>query len=685
MPDLGAPHVASRAMAGGAATADEGAVAAVRRALCAGEVRLLGSLVLGGAVLFAAERVVLLAAFRANFADLAPATVLAALARGARVDLSFLGFLVLPVWFLCFVPRTHWGVSRGARRALVAWVCAWTFLLLLGVVCDVAHFAEFDARLNGTAIEYLNQPASLAVMLAKEFALVPVLLAVLAITVVAGRRLARTVARLAAQPSHGRARPVLAGGLLVVIGLSCRLPGAIDSWQGYAYFSDFYAANQLALNGPYNLGLALLDDAAGGAATFDRLEHVSEEDALATLLPRIVAPGDTPLGTPANPLWRRTDTARPARPLNVVLVLMEGFEARKIESLGGRRSHSPRFDALAAEGVLFTRLFASGSRTNCGLAGTLASLPATPGPSPLRSLTMQLGLHTIGDVLRARGYSTLALYGGAPTYDNLQALVLGNGFERLVARPDFERPHFATHWGVSDEDLYERAVAEFDDLAARGRPFLGFLLTLSNHRPYAFPEGRIRPVSERHPRAEVWNTFRYADWALGHFMDLARDRPWFDDTVFAFVADHGTHRLAVGGPDVGSFHIPFLLYAPRHLAPRRVDDVASQVDVAPTVMSVLGGAYEHGFFGSDLLGPSPPRRAMMRLDDEMLWLEGDDFVAWSPDGRMKLWHVGRRRPVPGGESPADLARRDALTLPLRAATRLAFTLPRAGRSRAPPR
>ena len=93
---------------------------------------------------------------------------------------------------------------------------------------------------------------------------------------------------------------------------------------------------------------------------------------------------------------------------------------------------------------------------------------------------------------------------------------------------------FANVWGVADEDLFARVMREGDAAHAAGRPFLFQVLTTSNHRPYTYPEGRIDiPSGSGRPGA-----VKYADYAVGKLIEDARKKPWFNDTLFVFAADH---------------------------------------------------------------------------------------------------------------------------------------------------
>ena len=286
-------------------------------------------------------------------------------------------------------------------------------------------------------------------------------------------------------------------------------------------------------------------------------------------------------------------------------------------------------------------------------------------------------------MLRGRGYGSVGVYGGDRHFDDMHAYLVRNGFDRLVALDEFEVRGYETEWGVCDEETFDRALVELG-AAAREGPFLGFVLTLSNHRPFRVPEGRVEPVQGDDPRADAMATaFRYADHALGRFMDAARREPWFRDTVFVLVADHGREPRPGEHLDAGSFHVPLLLYAPEHLEPRRVDTVTSQVDIVPTVLTLLGGEFEHCSFGGDALAEVPPDRAMMCFHDYLLWYEDDRIAVIPPDGAPQLYAFDGRDTTPLAETDDTRAELRRLVGKLRGTARAAFDLTRGGRFLAP--
>jgi phosphoglycerol transferase MdoB-like AlkP superfamily enzyme len=292
---------------------------------------------------------------------------------------------------------------------------------------------------------------------------------------------------------------------------------------------------------------------------------------------------------------------------------------------GSKRDLTPNFDAYAQRGLWFSNTYASGTRTVRGLEALTASFPPIPTVSILRRPGND-GIATWGRVMRDLGYQTSFLYGGYGYFDNMNAFYAGNGFT-VLDRADIDHVRFENIWGVSDEDLFDRAIRHFSEQHARREPFFSIVMTTSNHKPYTFRPGLEQsgiPAQGGGRAAGV----RYADYALGYFLREAEKQPWFDDTVFVVVADHGARVYGKAEIPLRTYEIPLMIYAPKHVKPQRVDALMSQIDVAPTVLGLLGLPYEAPFFGQDVLHtPEASRIALFSHDHD---------VAIYRDGRLAV-------------------------------------------------
>lgn len=354
-----------------------------------------------------------------------------------------------------------------------------------------------------------------------------------------------------------------------------------------------------------------------------------------------------------NPLVRHIQGGAANQPLNVVLVVMESCTGRLVGCLGGQPALSPELDKLAAEGVLLERCYATGERTIQALEAAVSSFPPLPGAGVVKRPQARRGFATLASVLKERDYATLFLYGGQGIFDQMRAFFLANGFDAFIEEKDFVDPAFRSTWGVSDEDLFRRADQQFRRLDAQGRPFCATILTVSLHSPWEYPPNRIHPMPagiEIPPGFELeeLNNFLYADYAIGKFIREARGAPYFDKTLFVFVGDHGVHLRGAGLLPVDEYRVPALFLCPAYLPPRRIARVASQIDLPPTIMGILGGDYRSPFFGDDVIHSQSDdpfaiviynkRRYGVVSDGELIvFSDNGERIGYQRDGVNKSW------------------------------------------------
>jgi phosphoglycerol transferase MdoB-like AlkP superfamily enzyme len=347
-----------------------------------------------------------------------------------------------------------------------------------------------------------------------------------------------------------------------------------------------------------------------------------------------------------HPLERQVSGAGAPKPLNVVLVTMESMGADFLETFGGRKGLTPNLDRLAREGMRFTRLYATGTRTVRGLEALSLSIPPTPGQAVIKRKNNK-GLQTLGGVLQAQGYEPLFLYGGYSYFDNMADFFAGNGYT-VVDRSALARSEISheTIWGVADEDLFKMVIREIDRRAVAGRKVFAHVMTTSNHRPFTYPSGRIDIPSGAGRDGAV----KYSDWAIGNFMQEVSGRSWFKDTLFVFVADHTSHARGRTDLPPENYHIPLIFYAPGVLAPQAVEAIASQIDVGPTILAVLNVSYVSHFFGQDILTEGQHhQRALMANYLTVGHMEDGVLVELSPKRRARAMNVATGR----GLSPLD--------------------------------
>jgi phosphoglycerol transferase MdoB-like AlkP superfamily enzyme len=292
---------------------------------------------------------------------------------------------------------------------------------------------------------------------------------------------------------------------------------------------------------------------------------------------------------------------------NVMMIVVESLSAEHIGALGGTRKISPELDKLADKSLFFRNFYATGTRTIRGMEALTLSVPPTPGRSIVKRPNNE-NMFSSGFLFQERGYDTKFIYGGYGYFDNMNAFFSTNGFS-IVDRSDFseEEDTFHTTWGVCDEDLFNKTLKEADKSFSEGKPFMSFVMTTSNHRPFRYPSGRIDIPSPSKRNGGV----KYTDYAIGKFLEDAKSKPWFDDTIFIIVADHCAGRAGSMELPVYAYHIPMYMYAPKLIKPKNVDTLSSQIDLMPTLFGILNWSYESKFYGDDIFNKHFKPRALI--------------------------------------------------------------------------
>lgn len=551
----------------------------------------------------------------------------AAFVAGIGSDLATLALALLPVAVFEVALPGRWPRLSAALRGVAFAVIAFSLLFLMA--SEIIFWDEFGSRFNFIAVDYLVYTHEVIENIRQSYPVGKLVgsFALVALALAWWRRPAWRAAVAVPRPAH-----VAVLGVLVVAALGSWRLWHVDS----AAMTGNRYADELAGNGLYNLFSAFRNN----ELDYGRYYPVLPETRLRADMQRLrIAPAEIAcardcVGTPRSgplqaaafhPQVPGTGVA-PARRRHLVLITVESLSADYLGVFGNKEGLTPNLDALAQRSLLFSHLYATGTRTVRGLESLSLSVPPTPGQSIVRRPQNE-ELATLGAALDRAGYRSRFLYGGYGYFDNMNYYFSHNGYE-VQDRQDMAAKDigFANAWGVSDEYLFNQALRTMDAEAGRQPQFL-MLMTTSNHRPYTYPAGRIDIPSPGGRAGAV----KYTDYAIGHFIAEAAKHPWFRDTVFVVVADHCASSAGKTSLPVNRYHIPALVYAPGFVAPRREERMVSQIDLAPTLLGLLGLPADPHFFGKDVLHDAAYEpRALIANYQEVGYLKGDRLVVLAP-------------------------------------------------------
>lgn len=565
-------------------------------------------------------------------------------AGGALLDALVAACVFLPSVLWLAVARERWLNGRAHRWVLLGGTWLWWFLTLFLFQAEFYFFKEYNSRFNTVAVDYLHYWTEVSASVRENYP-VPRIVAFC----VAGAAGVVALAHWLAPVRTGAVARQRWIGVSAWCAVAAALGWGAASLRGGAGATE-RVVNEISSNGLFSGAVALWTRDLDFAHFFPTLPR---EEAFARARRLLDTPGAQWSADPFS-LQRRTpgDAARPR--LNVILLLEESLGSEFLGCLNlkdgvpPKKSLTPNLDALAArEGLLFTNLYADGNRTIRGMEAVLASIPPLPGDSIL-SRTRTENCETLAQLLRRDGYSTTFIYPGRGFFDGLGRFALGNGFDRFIEQKDFVNPVFTNTWGHCDEDLYDRVLAEARAAHASGRPFFIGALSVSNHLPFTYPEGRIPEPPTLHSRKFA---VKYVDYALGRFFAQAKGEPFWNDTVFAIVADHGARVYGSQTVPIRSYEIPLLIAGPATVrGPSRVNTLGCQLDIAPTLLGLIGRPYDTTFYGRDLLAPAP-RRAL---------LNHNRSIAIYRDQRLVTLSLNKVAELFTGDPKAQLTRAAAL-------------------------
>lgn len=562
-------------------------------------------------------------------------------ARGLWFDLVVAACLLAPVLLYEALMPNRWRASRLHLGLRLLWLWFSLALLLFGAAAEFTFWLEFSTRFNFIAVDYLIYTNEVIGNIRESYPVGWIFAAIALLALGVVWRLARSVNRAGRIALTPRQR--IAGGAAAVLLPTLLLAASsIEQMEG----SHNAYADELSGNGLFTLAAAMRRN----ELDYDRFYRTIDQNLAEATLRR--------LGVERKALREAlqsdlsddpaADVIPFKRPRNVILISVESLSAVFLGAYGATNGLTPNLDALAREGMQFDRVFATGTRTVRGLEALSLGTPPVPGQAIVRRPGNE-HLATIGELLEHQGFSTYFFYGGYGYFDNMNAYFSANDY-RIVDRTDIpkEAVSFENVWGVADEVLFDEVIRTFDAKGATDKPFFAHVMTTSNHRPFTYPNGRIDIPSPGGREGGV----KYTDYAIGKFIRDAKSKPWFNDTLFVIVADHCAAVAGKTKLPVANYRIPLIFYAPALLKPAHYAPTMSQIDIAPTLIEVLGKAGDDHFFGRSVFeSEASPERVFISNYQELGYLRNNILTVLLPKRRVESFYVD---PATFASTPAPI-------------------------------
>jgi phosphoglycerol transferase MdoB-like AlkP superfamily enzyme len=564
------------------------------------------------------------------------------LAQGLRFDLIALAYLLtIPIAITPFL-NSSLRVARYWHPVLRVYLLAVIGLFIFMEVATPLFISEYDIRPNYLFVEYLRYPKEVFSMLFVGYRIE--LIAGLVIVPLLLWPITRGLRLQVNQVRENRLLYALPLSFLTLLFSVAAARSTLDHRPVNAStvaFSPDTLVNSLPLSSLYSVANAIYE--MGREDSGFPYGEVDEQSATAAIRSDMFLP-DHVFADDSIPTARYQPARKAAeKPKNLVIIIEESLGAEFVGALGGLPL-TPNLDQLSNEGIWFENLYATGTRSARGLEAIVTGFPPTTSQSVLKLGRAQKDFFTIGAFLKQRGFDTSFIYGGEAQFDNMRRFFANNGFDTVIDKHDFVNPLFLGSWGVSDEDVFDYAHAFFQSMPT-DKPFVSVLFTTSNHSPWEFPDGKIELHDE--PKATVNNAVKYADYAVGQYIREAKGSNYWDNTVFLIVSDHNSRVYGSEIVPIERFHIPGLILG-GGIEPERWSRVASQIDLLPTLLSLVGVDGVHPAPGIDLTRPdidSIPGRAVMQFRDTQAYRLDSQVVVLRKDKPAAMFHYVDKRLV----------------------------------------
>ncbi len=545
---------------------------------------------------------------------------------GLLYDLVVWSFFAVPVALYCWLMKDSWYRKKIQRIPLFLLFFIIIFILVLNAGGEIIFWDEFNVRYNFIAVDYLVYTTEVLGNIWESYNIPLIGAAVVLVSIIILFAVRKKIMLSQEIPMRfGRRSIFFLLFMLVPVAGYFLMNNRLKNTSGNNY------VNELGGNGIYEFGTAFWNN----EIDYNRFYAVRNDTVNMQLLHNFLQTPGTIFAPDPLSIEREIKNDSPEHPWNVVLISVESLSGDYLKHFGNTENITPSLDSLIPYSLFFDNFYASGTRTVRGLEALSMAIPPTPGQSIVRRLGNE-DLFTMGSVLKAKGYDVNFIYGGNSFFDNMGYFFSHNGYTVLDKRdiPD-SLVHHTTAWGVDDEASFDYALQQCDKSHAAGRSFFNHIMTVSNHRPYTYPTGRIDiPPSTQ----SIEGAVKYTDYAINKFIRDARQKPWFNSTLFVIVADHCAKSAGKTDLPVNRYHIPCFIYAPALIKPDIEKRLTSQIDLAPTILGLMNCNYTSRFMGYDIFkAPPGNERAFISTYQDMGYIRRGKLVILSPQQRVKMF------------------------------------------------
>ena len=541
--------------------------------------------------------------------DLTPLIFIKILGVGLFYDIVASIYYLMPLVIYLLVTPIKLYNSKINRVILYFISISILFITIFSSVSEYFFWEEFGKRFNFIAVDYLVYTHEVIHNIEESYPLNAILLSILSISIIITYIFKRYINL---EDSIGLVKRLKISTIIIFISLISFY--GFDK-QGLSNISNNIYDNELAKNGIYSIFSAFrhneldYNEFYKTIPTKEVFKNLKSLEGFNNKNPKIVK-------------FNQKESKK-----NIILIMVESLSAKYMGVYGNKKQLTPYLDKLISQSLFFDNLFATGTRTVRGMEAVNLSIPPTAGRSIIKRPKND-NMDSFGKILKSKGYNNKFIYGGYGYFDNMNNFFSKNGY-KIVDRLKFKKNEitFANAWGACDGDLFNKTLSEADKSFQNKKPFFYFLMTTSNHRPYTYPNNLIDIPSHTGRDGAV----KYTDYAIAKFIERAKTKKWFRDTIFVIIADHNGGSAGKSSLPLYRYKIPFIIYNSYIIKPRVISKLSSQIDTMPTILSLLNISYSGRFYGNNILDKNFKERAFIGNYQKLGYVEGDYLYYLTPD------------------------------------------------------
>ena len=538
--------------------------------------------------------------------------VIPAFLLGFMYDARWISIILAPIVMASCIPLFTPFKNRRNKIFWSIYLVAITFMMLFFFGADFGHFQYVRTRLNASALNFFEDAKISLEMLWESYPILWIFLALGIVIFLLTYFINRSYFKVEYKNSNKSKYDYQRRWYLVTLAIMTFFiygsitPKPLTTNDSFRKMDDEFTGF-LALNPFQNFFTSLKFRNPGFKGNMvDEQKRALHYNSIAQLL-------QLPIALHKDTSYTRTIINQPnGTPPNVVLIMCESLSTYKTTMSGNALNTTPYMDSMRQQSIYFNRCFTPTFGTARGLFAWLTGVPDVQLSKFSSRNENAIHQHTI--INDFKGYEKYYFIGGSPKFNNFNGLISNINNVHLYEEKDYNAKRVNV-WGVSDKDMFLEANMI---LAKETKPFFAVIQTADNHEPYTIPTNETTFKISNIDKALLtkygftnnmeYNAVRYFDYSVATFIENAKTKAFFNNTIFVFFGDHGVIGDARSlYPDVWTSHrlteehVPLMYYAPMLLPTQNRNETVSQIDILPTVAGLAKQSYTNTSLGRDLL------------------------------------------------------------------------------------